>query len=154
MTTDLHNAFAAVDTSTSGLAGIIPVGDAFQLAVDEGAVQGSGFYDAKGVFVPASSLAKMDLWWDDLLHASKYGSFLDALVQFGTITGLDPRSLGANESAAQSLGIASTDAVFLESLAAQELNFTAAVPEPANAALMVAGLAALAFLRKRRAPRG
>ena len=47
----------------------------------------------------------MNLWWDDYLHASKYGSYLDALVQFGAITGLDPLSLGADEQAAMDLGI-------------------------------------------------
>ena len=47
----------------------------------------------------------MNLWWDDYLHASKYGSYLDALVQFGMITGLDPLSLGAGDQAAIDLGI-------------------------------------------------
>ena len=109
MTADLHAAFAAEAAANPGIAGVIPVGDAFQLGVDSGKVQSSGFFDANGVFVPPKPGEPMDLWWDDDLHASKYGSYLDALVQFGTITGLDPTSLGADESAAQTFGIAPTD---------------------------------------------
>ncbi len=151
MSADLHAAFAAVGQADAGLAGVIPVGDAFQLGVDEGSVKSGGFYDANGVFVPPQPGEPLDLWWDDGLHASKYGSYLDALVQFGTITGLDPLSLGANESAAQSLGISSTDAVFLERLAAEDLGMPlAAVPEPGNAGLMAAALAGLACVARRR----
>ena len=151
MSADLHAAFAAVGQADTGLAGVIPVGDAFQLGVDEGNVKSSGFYDANGVFVPPQPGEPLDLWWDDGLHASKYGSYLDALVQFGTITGLDPLSLGANESAAQSLGISSTDALFLERLAAEDLGMSlSAVPEPGNAGLMAAALAGLACLARRR----
>ena len=36
----------------------------------------------------------MDLWWDDYLHASKYGSYLSALVS-SDLTGIDPWSFGA-----------------------------------------------------------
>ena len=155
MTDDLHAAFQAEANANPGIAGVIPVGDAFQLGVDQGSVQSSGFFDANGVFIPPRPGEPLDLWWDDDLHASKYGSYLDALVQFGTITGLDPLSLGANESAAQSLGIASTDAVFLERLAAEDLGMSLApVPEPGGVASMAAGLALLAWIaRPRRASR-
>ena len=81
----------------------------------------------------------MNLWWDDYLHASKYGSYLDALVQFGTITGLDPLSLGAGEEAATDLGISTADALTLQRIASQELAI-AAVPEPSTWALLVGGL--------------
>ena len=151
MTSDLHDAFATALASDSGFAGVIPVGDAFQLAVDSGQVQSGGFYDANGVFVPASASGPMDLWWDDLLHASKYGSYLDALVQYGTITGLNPSGLGADEIAASQLGISSTDATFLEHLASEELGFAVPVPEPSNVALLALGLGLLAWNAKRRA---
>ncbi len=151
MTSDLHSAFATALASDSGFAGVIPVGDAFQLAVDLGLAQGSGFYDANGVFVPASSSGPMDLWWDDLLHASKYGSYLDALVQYGTITGLDPMRFGADEIAAGQLGISSIDARLLERLASAEDGFPTAVPEPTNLAVLTLGLGLLAFKARRRA---
>ncbi len=52
----------------------------------------------------------LDLWWIDYLHASKYGSYLSALVMFGKLTGIDPWSFGANENAAADLGISPGDA--------------------------------------------
>jgi hypothetical protein len=150
MSADLHAAFA-VAGATPGIAGVIPVGDAFQMAVNQGTVKTGNFYDANGVFIPPQPGEPLDLWWDDDLHASKYGSFLDALVQFGTITGLNPLSLGANEAAAAALGISPTDALFLETLAAEDLGMSiAAVPEPDNVALMGMGAALLAFLARRR----
>lgn len=150
MSADLHAAFAAEGAANPGLAGVVPVGDAFQLAVSLGTVKTSGFYDANGVFVPPQPGEPLDLWWDDGLHASKYGSYLDALVQFGTITGLDPLSLGADEAAASALGISSVDALFLERLAAQDLGMPLSVPEPGNLPLAAAGLAVLAWTARRR----
>ena len=150
MTADLHAAFATEAASNPGIAGVIPVGDAFQLAVSLGTVKTSGFYDANGVFIPPQPGEPLDLWWDDDLHASKYGSYLDALVQFGTVTGLDPVSLGANEAAALTLGISATDAVFLEKLAAEDLGMPLSVPEPGNLALTTAGLTLLAWTARRR----
>ena len=92
----------------------------------------------------------MNLWWDDYLHASKYGSYLDALVQFGTITGLSPLSLGANEQAARDLGISSADALTLQRIATQQLGI-AAVPEPSTWALMAGGLLLIGGIARRRA---
>ena len=131
MTADLHASFIAKAASNHGFAGVIPVGDAFQLAVNQNVVKTGGFYDANGVYIPNQVGDLMNLWWDDYLHASKYGSYLDALVQFGTITGLSPNSLGANEQAARDLGISSADALTLQRIATQQLAI-AAVPEPST----------------------
>jgi len=152
MSADLHASFAAKAASNPGFAGVIPVGDAFQLAVDQGLVKTGGFYDANGVYVPEQPGDPMNLWWYDYLHASKYGSYLDALVQFGTITGLDPLSLGAGEQAARDLGISAADALTLQRIASQELAI-AAVPEPATWALFAGGLVFGArVVRRRSAP--
>jgi hypothetical protein len=147
MTADLHASFAAKAASNPKFAGVLPVGDAFQLAVDQGLVKTSGFYDANGVYVPTQPGEPMNLWWFDYLHASKYGSYLDALVQFGMITGLSPLSLGPNEQAAIDLGISQTDALTLQRVAAEELGI-AAVPEPETWALLAGGLVFVAARRK------
>ena len=147
MTADLHASFAAKAASNPKFAGVLPVGDAFQRAVDQGLVKTGGFYDANGVFVPPQPGEPINLWWFDYLHASKYGSYLDALVQFGMITGLSPLSLGADEQAAADLGISATDALTLERIAAEQLAI-AAVPEPETWLLLAGGLFFVARRRK------
>jgi hypothetical protein len=147
MTKDLHGSIYGEAAANGHFAGVIGVGDAFQLAFDQQLVKSGGFYDANGVFSTAVAGDPMNLWWDDYLHASKYGSYLDALVQFGTITGLDPRSLGLNEIAARDLQISQADAGSLQRIAAQQLNF--AVPEPASLAIFALGLALITMTRRR-----
>jgi hypothetical protein len=139
MTTDLHNSFYGKAASNAGFSGVVPVGDAFQKAVDQGLAIGSGFYDANGVYVEPGSGA-LNLWWLDRTHASKYGSYLSALTLFGSLTGLDPQSLGRHEQSAFDLGISSADAWALQRVAASQLGFALAVPEPASWALTLGGL--------------
>ena len=121
MTADLRASFADFAAANPKFVGVIPAGDAFQRAVNQGLVKTGGFYDANGVFAVAQPGDPINLWWDDYLHASMYGSYLDALVQFGTITGLDPRSLGEGEHAARDLGIAPSDALLLQRVASEQL---------------------------------
>jgi hypothetical protein len=116
MTTDLHNSFYGKVASNPGLAGVAPVGDAFQRAVNQGLAKGGGFYKTDGTF-NESAAAPINLWWLDRMHPSKYGSYLSALVLFQTITGRNPLSLGANEQAAADLGIAADVAVRLQRIA-------------------------------------
>ncbi len=123
MTADLHTSFADAAAANPKFAGVLPVGDAFQRAVDQGLVKTGGFYDANGVFTVAQPGDPVNLWWDDYLHASKYGSYLDALVQFAKITGIDPLSLGQGEQAAHDLGIAPSDALMLQRVASAQLGF-------------------------------
>ena len=79
------------------LAGIAPVGEAFQRAVDAG-VATRDMWAAD-----ATTDGLIDLWFDDGTHASRYGSYLAALTLFGTLTRIDPWSFGANEEAAHDL---------------------------------------------------
>ena len=153
MSTDLHNAFDGKPATNAGFTGVVPVGDAFQRAVDAGLAAGSGFYDTNGITQePASGL--LNLWWLDRTHASKYGSYLSALTLFGSLTGLDPQTLGAAEQAAADLGISSSDAVLLQRVAAAQLGFATPVPEPAQAALLLAGLPLLGAQLRRKAGAG
>ena len=83
--------------------------------------EGRRFYGSNGVYAPYEPSDKINLWWDDYLHASKHGSYLSALVIFGTLTGISPASFGASEKAAADLGINPGDAVRLQRVAADQL---------------------------------
>ncbi|MDZ7591969.1 MAG: hypothetical protein U5L05_15090 [Rubrivivax sp.] len=122
MTADLRSAFATKANANPGFTGVIPVGDAFQLAVDQGVAKADGFYGTDGTYAAPLPQDKINLWWDDYLHASKFGSYLSALVMFGKLTGIDPWSLGASEQAAADLGILPGDAVKLQRIASEQLH--------------------------------
>lgn len=54
-------------------------------------------------------------------HRTLEGYYRDALVVFGTVTGVDPRTLGGKERAAEDLGLNSKVATQLREIAAAEL---------------------------------
>ena len=93
--------------------GVIPVGEAWTRAMTTG-VADANPYD--GI-----DFGKVDLWTYDQYHASTYGYYLEALVVFGQLTGLDPRSLGANECSALELGLNQTQARALQQVAFDQL---------------------------------
>ncbi|MBN8506350.1 MAG: PEP-CTERM sorting domain-containing protein [Burkholderiales bacterium] len=130
-------AAAAGADGTGGYAGVAPVGEAFLRAVQDG-VATRNFYASD-----ALSDGLIDLWFDDGFHPSKYGSYLSALVLFGTLTGENPSQFGGGEQAALALGISAADAWTLQRIAALQLGFTPAVPEPGTALLLGLGLLAL-----------
>jgi VCBS repeat-containing protein len=118
MTADLRAAYEGLAAANPIFAGAAPVGAAFLAAVQNGTAM-------RDPYAPdAGSDGKIDLWWDDNLHASKYGSYLSGLTLFGTLTGLDPRSLGAAEHVASDLGITQAEAAALQAVAAATLGFT------------------------------
>ena len=131
MTADLHAACYGLAAANPRFAGVVPVGDAFQRAVDQGLAPSSGFYGPDGVWREPGGGA-IDLWWHDRLHASKYGSYLSALVLFGSLTGIDPAGFGPGERAAADLGIAPAEAVKLQRVASEQLRAAGArlVPAP------------------------
>jgi hypothetical protein len=67
------------------------------------------------------AFGQVDLWTYDHYHASIFGYYLEALVTFGRITGVDPTRLGANERAADDLGIDPRVAVQLQQVAKAQL---------------------------------
>lgn len=90
-----------------------PVGEAWNLAMSEG-VADPNPYD--GI-----DLDKVDLWTYDHYHASDFGYYLEALVVFGNITGLDPRSLGENECSGYELGMSQAQVSALQQVAYDQL---------------------------------
>lgn len=143
MTADLHGSYFGLAASNTDFKGVAAVGDAFMRAVQEGVATRNPYASN------AATDGLIDLWWDDNLHASKYGSYLSALTMFGRITGLDPQSLGSLEISARELGISQRDAYVLQQVAAEELGF-AKIPEPGT--LLLAGLAmgVMGFIRRKR----
>ncbi len=124
MTADMSTIFnsLAATTTTAGalrFAGVLPVGNAFQHAVNSGVVKSSGFYKADGTFDDSGS--QMNLWWIDSTHASVFGSYLSALVSFGSITKLDPTRFAGGDKAALDLGISVANAMILQRMAKETL---------------------------------
>jgi hypothetical protein len=116
MTTSLLNVvdYAKLD-GTSGIKGIIPVGQAFLAAVQAG-------FATRDMYAPyALTDGLIDLWFNDGTHASVAGSYLSALVTFGKLTGISPASFGASEKAASDLGISPGEAVQLQRVATEQL---------------------------------
>ncbi len=93
--------------------GVVPVGNAFLRAIQTG-VADANPYD--GI-----DAGKVNLWTYDSYHASTFGYYLEALVEFGHITGRDPRSLGAKECSAYELGLSGEQASALEQVAFDQL---------------------------------
>ncbi len=129
----------ADDDGTSGIKAIIPTGRSFLRAVQDG-IATRNMYASN-----ALTDGLIDLWFNDGTHPSKWGSYLMALTTFYTVTGIDPRTLGANEIAARDLGISAADAVLLQNIA-----FVTAVPEAQTYAMLFAGLGLVGVAARRR----
>ena len=132
----------ADDDGTSGIKGIIPTGQAFLRAVQDGVATRNMYA------TDAGTDGLIDLWFNDGTHPSKWGSYLSALTVFGSVTGLDPQSLGFHEQAAKDLGISGRDAYALQQIAAASLGFQK-VPEPGSLALVLAGVGMVGFMARR-----
>ncbi|MCY0389855.1 hypothetical protein OVY01_22195 [Robbsia sp. Bb-Pol-6] len=114
-----HNAYYSAAAHDGAIAGVAPAGDAWQRAWNEGIANPDPlvtsslpllWYDINATNDPAITQA-------DLHHPSIYGAYLSGLVLFQQITGVDVRTLGAAEKAAQQLGIPATAAVRLQQVA-------------------------------------
>lgn len=114
MVGDIRRGYDRAKSISPWVAGVLPVGQAFACAMHRGVAVENPY---QGV-----PFGKIDLWSWDQYHASAYGYYLEALIAFGTITGRDPRSLGANEKSAAELGMAPWQAEALQTVASETLS--------------------------------
>lgn len=111
MTIDIR---AGYDAAAAGVdASVNPIGEAWSRAMATG-VADPNPYDG---IAPG----QVDLWTWDHYHASSYGYYLEALVVFGNVTGIDPRSLGRNECSGYELGFSPTETAALQLVAFDQL---------------------------------
>lgn len=117
MAADIAAANCSALAGARQLAGTVPVGAAWTRAIRDGLADPNP-YDG----IAAGTI---DLWGSDNYHASVAGYYLEALVEFGAVTRIDPRRLGRRERAAQELGIAPKQAQALQRVAAATLKDSA-----------------------------
>jgi hypothetical protein len=113
MAQDVRAGYNLAAANSPLITGVIPVGEAWNRAMATG-VADPNPYD--GI-----SFGQVSLWTNDYYHGSSYGYYLSALVIFGEITGLDPRSLGDQEWCAFGLGLSRSQAAALQQVAHDEL---------------------------------
>ncbi len=113
MALDVRAAYDRAAAGSPHIRGVIPVGEAWIRAMKSG-VADPNPYD--GV-----AFGQVNLWTHDHYHGSTHGYYLEALVIFGAVTGLDPRSLGKDERVAFELGVSANQAVALQNVAHDEL---------------------------------
>jgi hypothetical protein len=113
MARDIRAGYDTAATAAAGVKSVNGVGEAWTRAME------LGLADAN----PYDGLEpeKIDLWTFDHYHASNYGYYLSALVVFGNLTGLDPRSLGDNECSAYELGMSRPQVKTLQQAAFDQL---------------------------------
>ena len=95
---DMAGAYA-VAAKNAHVTGVVPVGLAWNRAIDTGVAGGDPYAG-----IPAG---KINLWAWDSYHASAYGYYLEALLVFAKVTGKDPQSLGDTETVADDMGFPS-----------------------------------------------
>jgi hypothetical protein len=128
MATDVRAAYDQAAARSPNIRAVIPVGEAWNRAIAQG-LAARNPYDGGGP-------DQINLWATDGYHASAYGSYLAALVVFGSVTGRDPRSLGREEQAAAQLGISPDRALALQRIALESLTSErtgTAIPGTVNA---------------------
>ena len=93
---------AAAKNAGSEVAGIIPMGLAWNAGIDSG-VADANPYDDQGA-------SKMNFWAYDSYHGSSYAYYLEAALDFGKVTGKDPMILApkGKDHVAEDLGISPT----------------------------------------------
>jgi len=114
----------AYDSAAKGanIKTVIPVGESWIRAMQAGVADSNPF---DGI-----DAGKLNLWTYDNYHASTFGYYLQALMIFGSMTGLDPRSLGDGECSAYELGMSRAETKSLQQIAFDQLGSMVKTPAP------------------------
>jgi len=144
MGADVHAGYqVAAAQNPDVVAYVNPVGLAWNRAFEAGVADTNPYDDI--------SPGKLNLWASDHYHASNYGYYLHALVDFGMITGVDPRSLGGSETSALALGFSASEAYALQAIAWETIQAVSApVPEPSTWLMLAMGGSAMGMVVRRR----
>ncbi len=110
---DVDAAYDRLAAEVKGVKAVNPVGEAFNRAIRTGVADGNPYDGIDD--------GKVDLWTWDHYHASTYGYYLEALVVFGNVTGVDPVALGRTECSGYELGMSGDQAEALQKVAHDEL---------------------------------
>jgi len=113
MTHDIRVAYNLARSNSPYVHDVIAVGEAWNRAITEG-VADPNPYD--GI-----TAGQLNLWAYDNYHGSAFGYYIEALMVFGDLTGLDPRSLGKKETCAYELGFSAVQASALQEIAYEQL---------------------------------
>ena len=114
MTDDIMNGYqTALKENHGNIVAVIPLGKAWENAFKDG-IADNNPYDG-------TDYDKVNLWGWDSYHASNYGYYLHALMDFGVINDFDVTKFDKNDRAARELGISQSQAQKLQSVAAQTL---------------------------------
>ena len=113
MALDVRAGYDKAAAAAAAVKGVNGVGEAWTRAMEMG-IADPNPYD--GIDVD-----KIGLWTYDHYHASTFGYYLEALVVFGNLTGLDPRTLGENECSAFELGMSQPQVKGLQQAAYEQL---------------------------------
>lgn len=140
MALDVRSGYDAADKASDLISGVIPVGQAWNRAIDGGLADANP-YD--GI-----SAGQIDLWAPENYHASQFGYYLEALTIFGSVTGLDPSLLGASDTVARDLGINATTATALPAYASAQLA-SEEVPEPSMGLTFLTLAGVMTLVRRR-----
>lgn len=122
MQADLRAAYAQAAARASCIAGVLSVGSAALRAVQEG-VADRNPYD--GI-----DAGKSNLWGEDSYHFSAWGSYLEALVLFGQLSGRDPAGLGAAHRTGRELGLSAQQIQAAQAVASRQLKPRASPASP------------------------
>ncbi|HET8881758.1 MAG TPA: hypothetical protein VFM56_06230 [Solimonas sp.] len=119
-----HDAYYRAAALAGDIRAVAPVGEAWRRAWAQGVAEANPYTGTSGLpslWYGIEAVNDPAISAPDRYHPSIYGAYLSALVLFQQITGVDAQTLGADETAATSLGIASAVAVQLQQVASQTI---------------------------------